>query len=319
MSTGAPAQTDKKLRRPQQPRFNLLRRFITGIKRHRTSYLFLAPYLAIFITFTVIPVVMSIALSFSYYNMLEPPVWIGWQNYTRLFLADDVFLIAVKNTFLFAAITGPLSYLACLLFAWMINELRPRVRAFLTLLFYAPSISGNVYLIWRIIFSSDSYGLVNGFLLRWGLVNEPVQWLQDPRYMMAVVILVVLWLSLGTSFLVFIAGLQGIDRTLYEAGAIDGVRNRWQELWYITLPTMRPQLMFGAVMSITQSFSVSYQAIALTGFPSTDYAAHTIVTHLVDYGNVRFEMGYACAIATVLFCAMMFTQRAVQRLLRKIG
>lgn len=290
-----------------------------NVKRHKTAYLFMVPYLVIFGTFTVIPVLMSIALSFTYYNMLEPASWVGWQNYIRLFLLDDVFLIAVKNTFLFAVITGPLSYIACLLFAWMINELRPRLRAFLTLIFYAPSISGNVFLIWTIIFSGDSYGYVNGFLLKWGILQEPIQWLQDPRYMMAVVILVVLWLSLGTSFLVFIAGLQGIDRTLYEAGAIDGLRNRWQELWYITLPAMRPQLMFGAVMSITQSFAVSHQAIALTGFPSTDYAAHTIVTHLIDYGNIRFEMGYASAIATVLFLTMMFTQRLVQRLLRRVG
>ncbi len=289
------------------------------MKRHKVAYLFLLPFMTIFLMFTVIPVLMSIALSFSYYNMLEPPRWIGWQNYIRLFLMDDVFLIAVKNTFLFAAITGPLSYIACLLFAWMINELRPRLRAFLTLVFYAPSISGNVFMIWTLLFSGDTYGYINGFLLRWGFITEPVQWLQDPRYMMAVVILVILWLSLGTSFLVFIAGLQGIDRSLYEAGAIDGLRNRWQELWFITLPAMRPQLLFGAVMSITQSFAVSYQAIALTGFPSTDYAAHTIVTHLIDYGNIRFEMGYAAAIATILFFTMMFTQRLVQRLLRKIG
>jgi len=318
MSVRVPAQAGKAVD-AVQIRPNPIKSVFAGLRRHKTSYLFLLPYLSIFVAFTVIPVLMSIGLSFTHYNMLEPPQWVGWQNYIRLFLKDDIFLIAVKNTFLFAAITGPLSYLACLLLAWMINELPPKVRAFVTLLFYAPSISGNVYLIWRIIFSGDSYGLVNGFLLRWGLLNEPIQWLQDPRYMMAVVILVVLWLSLGTSFLVFIAGLQGIDRSLYEAGAIDGIRNRLQELWYITLPAMRPQLMFGAVMSITQSFSVSYQAIALTGFPSTDYAAHTIVTHLIDYGNVRFEMGYACAIATILFFAMMFTQRTVQRLLRKIG
>lgn len=296
-----------------------VRSLFREMKRFKTAYLFLAPFMLIFLTFTVIPVLMSMGLSFTYYNMLEPPRWVGWQNYIRLFLVDDVFLIAVKNTFLFAAITGPLSYVACLLFAWMINELRPRLRAFLTLIFYAPSISGNVFLIWTIIFSGDTYGYVNGFLLKWGLVSEPVQWLQDPRYMMPVVILVVLWLSLGTSFLVFIAGLQGIDRSLYEAGAIDGLRNRWQELWYVTLPSMRPQLMFGAVMSITQSFAVSYQAIALTGFPSTDYAAHTIVTHLIDYGNIRFEMGYATAIATVLFLTMMFTQRLVQKLLSKVG
>ena len=296
-----------------------IKQMAAEIRRNKVAYCFLAPFGLIFCTFIVLPVVMSMVLSFTYYNMLEPPVWVGWQNYIRLFLADDVFLIAVKNTFVFAAITGPLSYFACLIFAWMINELKPKLRALLTLLFYAPSISGNIFLIWTIIFSGDSYGYVNGFLLRWGVITEPIQWLQDPRYMMPVIMLVVLWLSLGTSFLVFIAGLQGIDRSLYEAGAIDGVRNRWQELWYITLPSMRPQLMFGAVMSITQSFSASGQMIALAGFPSTDYAARTVVTHLIDYGNVRFEMGYAAAIATVLFLSMIFLQHIVQNLLRKIG
>ncbi len=301
---------------PQRGRLAALWR---QIRINKANYLLLAPFAIVFFVFTVLPVIMSIFLSFTHYNMLQPPVWVGWANYIRLFLADDVFLIAVKNTFVFASITGPLSYFACLIFAWMINELKPRLRALLTLLFYAPSISGNLFLIWTIIFSGDSYGLANGFLMRFGITTEPIQWLQDPRYMMGVIILIVLWLSLGTSFLVFIAGLQGIDKSLYEAGAIDGVKNRWQELWFITLPSMRPQLMFGAVISITQSFSVAGVTIALAGFPSTDYAARTVVTHLIDYGSVRFEMGYASGIATVLFFAMVLAQRVVQYLLRKMG
>ncbi|NLJ86810.1 MAG: sugar ABC transporter permease [Firmicutes bacterium] len=289
------------------------------IRANKVAYLFLAPYAIIFLTFVVVPVGVSIGLSFTHYNMLEPPVWIGWSNYIRLFLMDDVFLIAVKNTLVYAFITGPLSYIACFIFAWMINELKPKLRALLTLLLYAPSISGNVFLVWTIIFSGDSHGYINGFLLRFGITPEPIQWLQDPRFILPIIILVVLWLSLGTSFLVFIAGLQGVDSTLYEAGAMDGIRNRWQELWYITLPSMRPQLMFGAVISITQAFTVSQHAIALAGFPSTDYAARTVVTHLIDYGNVRFEMGYACTIATVLFVVMLITQRLVQKWLRNIG
>lgn len=304
---------------PRNKLSKVLQKMGEKIKKHKISYLFLAPYAITFITFTVIPVVISIGLSFTHYNMLEPPQWIGWQNYIKLFLGDEVFLKAVKNTFVFAAITGPVSYIACLLFAWMINELRPKIRALFTLLFYAPSISGNVFLVWQIMFSGDSYGYINGLLMNWGIIHEPIQWLTNPQYIMSIVILVVLWMSLGTSFLVFIAGLQNVDKTLYEAGAIDGVRNRWQELWYITLPSMRPQLMFGAIMSITQSFAASEQAIALAGFPSVDYAARTVVTHLVDYGNIRFEMGYAATIATVLFLVMLIVQRTVQRLLRKVG
>jgi multiple sugar transport system permease protein len=292
---------------------------IREIKRNRHYYILISPYMLIFFAFTVIPVMVSMGLSFFYFNMLEFPRFVGWQNYTRLFLDDDIFLIALKNTFIFALITGPLSYLACFLFAWIINELSPRIRAFMTLVFYAPSISGNVFFIWLILFSGDSYGYLNGFLMRYGFILEPIQWLTDEKYILSVVIIVQLWLSLGTSFLAFIAGFQTIDKTLIEAGAVDGIKNRWQELWFITLPSMRPQLLFGAVMQITASFAVADISIALAGFPSVNYAAHTVVTHLMDYGTIRFEMGYASAIATVLFLIMIGTNLMTQKLLRKVG
>jgi len=269
--------------------------------------------------FTVLPVVMSVLISFTYFNMLELPRFIGWHNYTRLFLDDDVFLIAVKNTMLFAAITGPLSYIACFLFAWIINEMPPKLRALMTLVFYAPSISGNVFFIWQIIFSGDRYGVANGLLMKYGFLYEPILWLKTEAYILPILIVVQLWLSLGTGFLAFIAGLQTVDRTLYEAAAVDGVRNRWQELWYVTLPSMRPQLMFGAVIQLTTSFAVADVSIYLAGFPSVNYAAETIVTHLLDFGTIRFEMGYASAIATVLFVIMVGTNLIVQKLLRKVG
>jgi multiple sugar transport system permease protein len=296
-----------------------LGRLGSNIKKHKHAYALIAPYFLIFCTFTVFPVLMSVCLSFTSYNMLEPPKWVGWQNFARLFVQDDIFLIALKNTLLFALITGPISYMACFLFAWLINELRPKLRALLTLILYAPSISGNTYLIWQTLFASDSYGYANSFLIKWGMILEPIQWLQDPRFVLGILILVQLWLSLGTSFLAFIAGLQNVDLTLYEAGAIDGVRNRWQELWFITLPAMRPQLLFGAVIQITLAFSVAEISIYMIGFPSVDYAAHTIVTHLVDYGSIRFEMGYASAIATVLFTIMLATNFLTRKLLGKVG
>lgn len=289
------------------------------LRKNKHYYLLMSPYMLIFFTFTVIPVVISLALSFFYFNMLEFPRFVGWQNYSRLFLGDDVFMIALKNTFMFAVVTGPVSYIACFLFAWIINELSPKVRAFMTLVFYAPSISGNVFFIWLIVFSGDSYGYLNGFLMRFGFILEPIQWLSNEQYILPIIIIVQLWLSLGTSFLAFIAGLQTIDRSLIEAGAVDGIKNRWQELWFITLPSMRPQLMFGAVMQITGSLAVADISIALAGFPSVNYAGHTIVTHLMDFGTIRFEMGYASAIATVLFCIMIGSNKLTQHLLRKVG
>ncbi len=289
------------------------------IKKNNIAYLFLAPYFILFFIFTVLPVLVSLALSFTYFNILEPPKWTFLDNYLRMFLEDPDFLQAVKNTFVYAVIVGPVGYLISLMVAWFINELNTKVRAVVILLFYAPSISGTVYLVWKLMFSSDSYGYLNGTLLKLGVISRAIHWLQDPKYILGIVIIVGLWMSLGTSFLAFVAGLQGIDKSMYEAGAVDGIKNRWQELWYITLPTMKPQLMFGAVMSITAALGVSDIATNIAGLPSVQNAGLTIVNHLIDYGWMRFEMGYASAIATVLFVLMVILNKFVQRLLRKIG
>ena len=285
----------------------------------RQEWGMLLPFLLLFWVFTILPVLSSLVLSFTDFNMLEPPSFVGLRNYIRLFIEDDIFLIAVRNTLIFAFLTGPVSYFACLIFAWLINELPPRPRSLMTLVFYAPSIAGNVYFIWLWIFSGDAYGLVNSFLMRLGLLDEPILWLADPRYNLRIIILVQLWLSLGVSFLAFIAGLQSIDASIYESGAVDGVRNRFQELIYLTLPSMGPQLMFGAVMQIAISFSVSGVSSALAGFPSTDYSAHTVVLHMQDYGTLRFEMGYASAIAAVLFLTMLLTNSGIKRILSRFS
>jgi len=251
--------------------------------------------------------------------MLEPPEFVGWQNYIKLLLEDDIFVIALKNTLLFAVITGPVSYFLCLIFAWIINEFKPKMRALLTLVFYAPSITGNAYVVWNLILTGDRYGYLNGILLKLDIINEAVLWVKTENLIMPVLIVVQLWLSLGTGFLAFLAGLQTVDKSMYEAAAIDGVKNRWQELWFVTLPAMKPQLMFGAVMQITMSFAVADISINLAGNPSVNYAGATIVTHLLDYGSTRLDMGYASAIATILFLLMVGTNKLVQRLLRRVG
>ena len=293
--------------------------FVARLKRDRISYMMLAPYLTLFIVFTVVPVLYSIALSFTSYNLFEAPRFVFLDNYRNLFLHDEEFMKALQNTMVIAVITGPVSYAACFLLAWMITDFKRIPRAILTTVFYVPSISGAVFMIWSIMFSGDSYGYINSIFTTLGILNDPVQWLEDGRYVLMVVIIVSLWLSLGTSFLSFIAGLQNIDRTLYEAGAVDGVTNRWQELWYITLPSMRPQLMFGAVMQITAAFGTGDVSARLAGLPSVDYAAHTIVNHITDYGYTRFEMGYASAIAVILFIMMVGSNKLVQKMLRKVG
>ncbi len=289
------------------------------IKRNKVAYLMIAPYVLLFTVFTVIPVVLSMVLSFTEFNLLEPPTFLFLDNYIRLFLDDDIFMLAVQNTMVFAVIVGPVSYLMALMVAWFINELPPKIRAVVTLIFYAPSISGQVYLIWGTLFSGDSYGWVNGTLLKLGIITTEIQFFEDADWVMPLCIVVALWTSLGTAFLSFIAGLQGIDRSMYEAAAVDGIRNRWQELWYVTLPSMKPQLMFGAIMQITSCFGFGGVVTALCGFPSVDYAAHTIMHHLDDYGSTRFEVGYASAIAVVLFAIMIGANFLVKKLLSKVG
>ena len=288
-------------------------------KRMKMCYLFLLPYALLFFTFFILPIASSIYFSFTNYNILEPPKFIGLQNYINLVLQDEVFLTAVRNTLVIAVITGPVGYILSFLFAWFINELPRWLRTLAVVVFYAPSIAGNAFYIFSIIFRGDVYGYLNSILLELALIDAPKLWLLDPNLMMPVIIIVILWMSMGTGFLSFVAGLQGVDRSMYEAGYVDGIRNRWQELYYITLPGMKPMLLFGAVMSITSAFNVCDVPRALAGYPSTDYAARTIVTHLFDYGFSRFEMGYASAIATVLFLLMILCNKAIQSMLRKVG
>ena len=287
--------------------------------KYGASYFLLSFWLILFLVFTVIPIAISVVMSFTYFDMVRLPRFVGLQNYTTLFLDDDIFIKSLGNTLFYALVTGPAGYLLSFLVAWLLSETSRGVRAVLMLIFYAPTLAGNVYMVWTYIFSGDSYGMLNSLLLRLGLIADPIQWLNDPAYNSIVVIVVILWMSMGAGFLSFVAGFQQLNVSLFEAGAIDGVRNRWQELWHITLPQMVPQLLIGAVLSISSAFAVGYQNALLTGNPSTDYSTHTVLLHMTDYGYTRFEMGYACAVAVVLFVLMVGTWLVINRGLRRMS
>lgn len=289
------------------------------IRKNKFCYLYLAPFFILFGIFVIAPVVMAIILSFTSYNLTQPPQFVGIANYTALFFSDTVFTKATVNTLTMAIVVGPFSYIGALILAWALNELSPKLRTALVFFIYAPSISGNAFIIWQLLFSGDQFGYINSLLLNWGLISEPIYFLFDTKYMMPVVIIVTMWMSMGTQFLSFVAGLQGLDHALFEAGCIDGIRNRWQELWFITLPQLKPQLMFGAVMSITGAFTVGNVGAMLCGNPSTEYAVHTLVNHMTDYATVKYEFGYACAIATLLFLAMIACNELIKLLLKNVG
>lgn len=294
-----------------------LRKTFREIRKNWACYAMLAPFMIFFILFTVIPVVMSLPVAFTDFNMAQKPEFVGLSNFRTLFLSDKVFMGSVRVTIVFALLTGPVSYVLCFLLAWLINGMPRRLRTFFTLIFYIPSLA-SVYTVWQLIFSGDMNGYLNAFLIDLGLINSPVQWLTDGRYVLGVTIAVQLWISLGAGFLALRAGFQNIDPALYEAGAIEGIRNRRQELVYIVIPSMGPQLMFAAVMQIVSSFTAGTIAQNLVVFPSTDYKAHTIMTHAYDYGWVRYEMGYASAICMMLFIAMFILSRLIAKGIKRI-
>jgi multiple sugar transport system permease protein len=288
-------------------------------KQYRTMYLFMLPFFVLFIIFVIAPVITAVYLSFTYFNMLEPARWIGLSNYRLLFLEDDIFFTAIRNTMLFSLVTGPLGYVVSFTLAWFINRLRFR-QAF-TLAFYAPSITSAIAMsvIWLYLFANDRYGLLNYLLIEIGLITEPIAWLQEQTTILPVIIVISLWMSMGTSFLVFLAGLQSVPMELYEAGMVDGISNSVQEVFYITLPIMKPQLLFGAVMAIVNSFAVFQIAAQVAGVPSPLYAGHTIVAHLYMHGFIHFEMGYAASIAVVLFVMTFVLGRTAMKMLSERG
>ncbi len=283
------------------------------------SLLFSAPFIILFTVFTVIPVLMAVCLSFTKYDVLNPPVFVGIKNYLQLFLEDDVFLTALKNTVFYAVIFAPISMLANMGVAWVINDYHPAVRTVLICVFYAPSLTGGMAAIWALLFSGDAYGIVNRFLMNLGLITSPQQWLSNPSYMFAILLIVSVWQSLGTGFLAFVAAFRSLDVSMYEAAAIDGIRNRFQELWYITLPALEPQFAFTAVTSITAAFGVGTLSTQLFGNPSTNYAAHTLVLHMQDYATARMEMGVACVLAVLLFVLTVGANNLFKKFIRRVG
>ena len=287
---------------PKKRFFNVEKRFgytLHEMWRYKMSYALVAPFFILFITFTLLPLLASTALSFTYWNIFEDPVFNGLENYVYLFVDDALFLKALTNTLTYAVIVGPVSYIASYFFAWFINQVPDKIRPLYVLAFYAPALSSGVAMavVWAVMFSNDSTGYLNSLLLNIGIINEPIQWLQDVNFIMPVIIIVALWSSLSTQFLAFVAAFRGVDRELYDAASVDGVTSRFQKLLYVDVPQTMPQMLFSAVITITSSFSVG---ATIVGHPSPEDAALTIMLHLSDYSGTRFEVGYASAIAVVL-------------------
>lgn len=288
-------------------------------KQGSSVWLFL-PYGILFTLLIIIPVIMAVLLSFTYFNTIEFPKWVGLDNYVSLFTNDTVFMQKVlPNTIVYAVFVGAGGYVLSFFLAWSLSQVTRRVRTVMAIIIYSPSLTGGVLLstVWKVIFNGDKSGYLNYFLLKFGVIDQPVQWLQSSEYLLPIMILVSLWSSMGVGFLAILSGILNVNPELYEAGSIDGIRNRFQEIIHITIPATKPQMLFGAVMTIVNTFQSSGIGVDLSGAnPTPGYAGQLIVTHIQDFGYQRYEMGYAAAISVILLIGVRLMSKGAQKIFK---
>ncbi|MBK8034313.1 MAG: sugar ABC transporter permease [Anaerolineae bacterium] len=301
-----------------EPRRGIVGAIRNWLNKEGSAYAFLSIYALLFIIFIVIPVLAAIGLSFTFFDAIQPPRFIGLTNYIALITQDDTFMkYVLANTIQFAVIVGPGGYALAFLLAWMLAQLPRLPRTIFALILYSPSMTAGVAMtvVWKALFSGDQTGYLNSFLMGLGTIREPIQWLQSPQYLMPIMIIVTLWSSMGIGFLAMLAGILEISPELYEAAAMDGMSSRWQEIFYITIPSMKPQMLFGAVMALVGTFQAGAIGVTLSGSnPTPQYAGQLIVNHIEDYGFLRYEMGYAAAVSVVLLLMVLFFSRVATRL-----
>lgn len=291
------------------------------LKRGVTPYLFVLPYFSLFAVFVAVPVAIAIGLSFTNFNAIQTPSFVGIKNYIELFLQDEVFIrYVIPNTVKFAVIVGPGGYVLSFLLAWALSQVTRLPRTVMALIIYSPSMTAGTTMtvIWQVLFSGDQLGYINNMLMRLGVITEPIKFLQSTTWLLPVMIIVALWSSMGVGFLSMLAGLLNIDPSLYEAAHIDGIRNRVQEMFYITIPSIKPQMLFGAIMAIVNAFKQSAIGVQLSGSnPTPNYAGQLMVNHISDYGFIRYEMGYACAVSVVLLIIIWVFSKGARTLFKE--
>lgn len=281
-------------------------------------FLFLSPYILLFALFIVIPILVAILLSFTNFNAIQFPQFVGLLNYINLLTQDEIFMqYVLPNTVTYALIVGPGGYILAFLLAWALAQISKGPRTLLALIIYSPSMTTGVAMtvVWKVLFSGDRTGYINSLLIRFGFINDPILFLQSTKWLLPIMILVALWSSMGVGFLAMLAGVLNVDESLYEAGAIDGIKNRFQEMMYITIPSMKPQMLFGAVMAVVNTFQTGTIGVLLSGAnPTPQYAGQLMVNHIEDYGFLRYEMGYAATVSVVLLLIIYLFSQVAKKL-----
>ena len=304
--------------------FNKIKEKLTTTKTLKgssplTVFTFLGPYYILFFVFIILSVAAAILLSFTYFNTIQFPEFIGFKNYVNLLTKDAIFMqYVLPNTIVFVICVGPGGYLLGFFLAWSLAQLPHKLRTVMAVIIYSPSmVSGvTIAVVWKVFFSGDVTGYLNSFLMGIGIIDNPVTWLQSPAYLMPIMIIVSLWGSMGVGFLAMLSGILNINQEIFEAAYIDGIKNKFQEVFYVTIPAMKPQMLFGAVMAIVGTFKSGAIGVQLSGSnPTPQYAGQLIVNHIDDYGFIRYEMGYAAAISVVLLFIIVFFSRVATKYL----
>lgn len=290
-------------------------------QKERTVALFLSPYVILFLVFIVLPTTIAILLSFTYFNGIEFPRFVGIANYIYFLTEDEIFMKTVlPNTLVFSVIVGPGGYILSFLLAWVLAHIQHRPRTIFAIILYSPSLTAGITMsvLWKVIFNGSSEGILNAFLLNYRLIQDPIQWLQSPQYLMIIMIVVTLWSSMGVGFLAILAGILGVNRELYQAAYVDGIRNKFQEMIYITIPSIKKQMLFGAVMSIVGTFTAGSIGVSLSGSnPTPQNAGQLILNHIEDYGILRAELGMAAALSVILLGVIYFFSYIFQTILKE--
>ena len=281
-------------------------------------WILLFPFLLLFLTLIILPIICAIGLSFTDYNGMETPDITFWDNYIRIFSKDSVFMQKIlPNTIIYAVLVGPGGFILAFFMAWLLSQLNDIPRTILAVVLYLPSMTAGVTVstVWAVIFSGDRTGYLNSLLLRLNLIQSPITWLQNETTLMPIMIIVALWSSMGIGFLSILSGIMNVNKELYEAARLDGVKNRVQEALYVTIPSIRPQLLFGAVMAVVNAFNSAGLGVQLSGSnPTPGYAGSVIVNHIDDYGFIRYEMGYAAALSVVLLLIISLASKVAHKL-----
>jgi multiple sugar transport system permease protein len=292
--------------------------FLQRLGKQKMSYLFIALPAILFFIFQLAPVFISFFWSFTQYDVVHAPKFVGLANYRNILFNDPLFWKAIRNTILYVIGVVPIGVCLSLILAVAIDQ-KIKFKNFFKSIFFLPTITAivAVSVIWKWLYAGEKYGLFNYILLKLGF--QPIDWLASPTWTLPSIIIMSIWAGIGYNMILFLAGLQSIPDVMYEAAEIDGA-GFWTKFFNVTIPLLKPTIVFVSIMSFIFSFQVFEQVYIMTGgqggIGGVLNSALTIVAYLYDMGFQKFQMGYASALAYIIFLLIFVLTMVNNRLMR---